>query len=83
MQPSANGKWHRLLPSTSRNGPWKNAMQEFTKDVDTSSLRCTCGSGAHPRECSLHPENFARHIAELQAENDELLTDSERKEWRD
>ncbi len=37
--------------------------------------RCTCGSGSHP-------DNFAKHVAELQADNDELLTDSERTEWR-
>lgn len=26
---------------------------------------CTCGSGAHPRECVLHPDEYAKHVAEL------------------
>lgn len=52
--------------------------KKWTADV----VRCTCGSGAHPRECTLHPENFAKHVAELQADNDADLTNSERKEWR-
>lgn len=26
---------------------------------------CTCGSGAHPRPCALHPELYAEHLAEL------------------
>ena len=30
-------------------------------------FRCTCGSGGHPRECELHPENYGKHIAELDA----------------
>ena len=29
---------------------------------------CTCGSGAHPRECKLHPELYRLHIAELNLE---------------
>jgi len=29
---------------------------------------CTCGSGAHPRECKLHPELYRLHIAELNVE---------------
>jgi len=29
---------------------------------------CTCGSGAHPRQCKLHPELYRLHIAELNAE---------------
>jgi len=46
-------------------------------------MTCTCGSGAHPRHCEVHPDNYAKHVAELQKENDELLTDEERAEWRD
>jgi hypothetical protein len=41
-------------------------------------MKCTCGSGAHSRECTVHPENYTKHVAELQRENDELLTDEER-----
>ena len=29
---------------------------------------CTCGSGAHPRECRLHPESFRIHCAALSLE---------------
>ena len=29
---------------------------------------CRCGSGAHPRECELHPELYRLHIAELNVE---------------
>lgn len=29
---------------------------------------CRCGSGAHPRECELHPELYRLHVAELNAE---------------
>lgn len=27
--------------------------------------KCTCGSGGHPRKCSLHPWAYQQHIAEL------------------
>lgn len=37
--------------------------------------RCTCGSGAHPRHCKLHPENFDKHVAELnEPERGEVLS---------
>jgi len=26
---------------------------------------CNCGSGVHPRHCSLHPEAYDEHIKEL------------------
>lgn len=44
--------------------------------------RCTCGSGGHPRECATHPEEYARHVAELDAEN--VRDDLERRlaAWR-
>lgn len=29
--------------------------------------RCTCGSGAHPRRCGLHPDAYDQHIAEYNA----------------
>lgn len=29
---------------------------------------CTCGSGAHPRRCLLHPGEYEKHIAELNLE---------------
>ena len=28
---------------------------------------CTCGSGAHPRRCELHPEAYQQHVEELNA----------------
>ena len=28
---------------------------------------CTCGSGAHPRRCELHPKAFAEHVDHLNA----------------
>lgn len=31
---------------------------------------CTCGSGAHPRRCKLHPDEYDRHVAELNAEEE-------------
>lgn len=30
--------------------------------------RCTCGSGAHPRRCELHPEAFEKHVTVLNNE---------------
>lgn len=33
--------------------------------------RCTCGSGAHPRACDLHPGAYEEHMAELNAEDDD------------
>jgi hypothetical protein len=30
---------------------------------------CTCGSGAHPRKCELHPAAYALHVAMLNVEN--------------
>lgn len=29
---------------------------------------CTCGSGAHPRHCHIHPENYQLHINEINAD---------------
>lgn len=29
---------------------------------------CTCGSGAHPRDCKKHPYAFRLHVAELNVE---------------
>jgi hypothetical protein len=31
----------------------------------TFSSKCTCGSGAHPRECDTHPAAYRLHLAEL------------------
>lgn len=38
---------------------------------------CTCGSGAHPRRCTLHPDTFAVHVEMLNREAaiDDLLDD--------
>lgn len=30
--------------------------------------KCTCGSGAHPRRCNLHPDAYEKHITELEGE---------------
>jgi len=27
---------------------------------------CACGSGAHPRRCTVHPEAFDRHVREIE-----------------
>jgi hypothetical protein len=32
------------------------------------AVRCTCGSGGHPRYCDTHPDAYAAHVAELEAE---------------
>lgn len=29
---------------------------------------CTCGSGGHPRRCATHPDEYDKHIAELDGE---------------
>ena len=34
-------------------------------------MRCTCGSGGHPRICYEHPGAYERHVAELN-ESDEV-----------
>jgi hypothetical protein len=44
--------------------------------------RCTCGSGAHPRRCELHPDAYDRHIAELNRANDEDNAQDEPAPWR-
>lgn len=30
-----------------------------------NGIDCTCGSGAHPKQCKTHPFNFDLHVAEL------------------
>ena len=30
--------------------------------------RCTCGSGAHPRHCSVHPLGYVQHCEDLDAD---------------
>lgn len=32
---------------------------------------CTCGSGGHPWRCLIHPDEYQRHIDELNAEPDD------------
>lgn len=41
------------------------------RDALAAQLRegCTCGSGAHPRECKRHPGRFEAHCRELDAES--------------
>jgi len=34
---------------------------------DTKEPGCTCGSGAHPRRCALHPQAYDAHVAGLNA----------------
>ena len=31
--------------------------------------RCDCGSGAHPRECALHPGAYEEHCRELERDS--------------
>jgi hypothetical protein len=38
--------------------------------VDKPVEGCTCGSGGHPRHCAKHPEAYAAHVAEINAEWD-------------
>lgn len=38
---------------------------------------CTCGSGAHPRKCELHPGAYEEHIAALNAYEREQGDDDE------
>jgi hypothetical protein len=42
---------------------------------------CTCGSGAHPRACAKHPEAYAAHVAEIQAEYDAEPDEAHRAAW--
>lgn len=40
-------------------------------------LGCTCGSGAHPRRCTVHPDVYEEHIKELNEENETDWGDEE------
>lgn len=44
-------------------------------DVRRSSEACTCGSGAHPRRCALHPDAYDAHVLDLNRDSflDDLL----------
>lgn len=61
--------------------------------VGDAVVDCTCGSGAHPRACQLHPWRFEQHVLELDHESacevrDEALArvaalEAERADLRD
>lgn len=34
----------------------------------TRTAGCTCGSGAHPRRCRVHPDAYDEHVREINAE---------------
>jgi hypothetical protein len=40
-------------------------------------VKCTCGSGAHPRRCKQHPYGYDQHVAEL----NKLTAIEEEQEW--
>lgn len=43
--------------------------------------RCTCGSGAHPRRCELHPNAFDKHVASIDAAQEwDAMLDAFRKQ---
>jgi hypothetical protein len=53
---------------------WVNTYLEEHKlpdlaDPDYKDIRCTCGSGAHPRTCLKHPWGMHTHCEELNIEN--------------
>jgi len=49
---------------------WLYSVAEAIRALSPRSEegRCTCGSGAHPRRCNLHPEHYQQHCDELSAE---------------
>jgi hypothetical protein len=40
---------------------------------------CTCGSGAHPRPCDLHPDAYEAHVTELASTEDDAPPAPERE----
>lgn len=46
------------------------AINEREARLAARSELCTCGSGAHPHPCARHPQQYDRHVAELDREID-------------
>lgn len=44
-------------------------LRAYMTEIGAEDVRCTCGSGAHPRHCKRHPWCFAAHVAELNSDN--------------
>jgi len=44
-------------------------LRAYMTEIGAEDVRCTCGSGAHPRHCKRHPWGFAAHVAELNSDN--------------
>lgn len=52
-------------------------LQTLLRELRALDVRCTCGSGGHPRICKRHPWGYERHCMELntigwEEENEEL-----------
>jgi len=58
---------HRCLECNLRTG--RPDLHPTCNGHPTEWEVCTCGSGAHPRRCDLHPTRYDEHIAELEAED--------------
>lgn len=43
---------------------YKDHNKPYRK-IDLREGRCTCGSGAHPRKCKVHPYGWDLHVAYL------------------
>jgi hypothetical protein len=54
--------WHELRAALN---------QAYASPPETA---CTCGSGLHPRRCTIHPERYQKHCNEISAENEEPST---------
>ncbi len=50
-----------------------NCNCPFCGSKELESEKCTCGSGAHPRNCDRHPWGYKVHANEMDLEN--------RSEW--
>jgi len=51
------------------------AVREITRAF------CSCGSGAHPRHCDLHPRRHQMHVDELEADDRLLRAEELLKQW--
>ena len=63
-------------------------LRAYMAEIGAEDVRCTCGSGAHPRHCKRHPWGFAAHVAELNSDvvgdwmNEAMDMERERDEAR-
>ena len=68
----------RELPKPSSLEAPQSRVEEYVRRYEAVHAKlqetltpppCTCGSGAHPRECVRHPQGFALHCAKMNEEN--------------